>query len=77
LLLFGGSGYAGAKPADQTFSAGLAATAGGIALRDAGGKIVESVGYGTATNAFIELHPAAAPPSTAPPGSSDIRLPDS
>jgi hypothetical protein len=74
--LFGGSGYAGAKPADQAFSAGLAGTAGGLGLRDAAAKLVDSVGYGSATNAFVETHPAAAPPSTAPPGSSDVRLPD-
>jgi hypothetical protein len=74
--LFGGSGYAGAKPADQAFSAGLAGTAGGIGLRDAAAKLVDSAGYGTATNAFVETHAATAPPSTAPPGSSDIRLPD-
>jgi hypothetical protein len=74
--LFGGSAYAGAKPADQAFSAALAATAGGIGLRDAAGKLVDSVGYGTATNAFVETHPAASPPTTAAPGSSDIRLPD-
>jgi hypothetical protein len=74
--LFGGSGYAGAKPADQAFSAALAATAGGIGLRDAGGELVDSVGYGTATNAFVETQPAPAPSTTAPPGSSDIRLPD-
>ena len=74
--LFGGSGYAGAKPADQAFSAGLAGTAGGLGLRDAAAKLVDSVGYGTATNAFVETRTAAAPPSTAPPGSSDIRLPD-
>ena len=74
--LVGGGGYAGAKPAEQTFSAGLAATAGGVGLRDAGGKLVDSLGYGTATNAFVETRPATAPPSTAPPGSSDIRLPD-
>ena len=74
--LFGGSGYAGAKPADQALSAGLAGTAGGIGLRDATAKLVDSAGYGTATNAFVETHAAAAPPSTAPPGSSDIRLPD-
>ena len=74
--LFGGSGYAGAKKADQSFSTALAATAGGIGLRDAGGKVVDSVGYGTATNAFVEMHAASAPPATAAPGSSDIRLPD-
>ena len=74
--LLGGSGYAGAKQADQAFSAGLAGTGGGIGLRDAAAKIVDSAGYGTATNAFVETHAAAAPPSTTPPGSSDIRLPD-
>jgi hypothetical protein len=75
--LFGGSGYAGAKPANQSFSQALAASAGGIGMRNATGRLVDSVGYGTATNAFVETHPAAAPPATAVPGSSDIRLPDS
>ena len=74
--LFGGSGYAGAKPPAQTFSPALAASAGGIGLRDAAGNLVDSVGYGTATNAFVEAHPAPAPAATAVPGSSDIRLPD-
>jgi Lamin Tail Domain/Collagen triple helix repeat (20 copies) len=74
--LLGGSGYVGAKPADQAFSAGLAGTAGGIGLRDAAAKLADSAGYGTATNVFVETHAATAPPSTAPPGSSDIRLPD-
>jgi lamin tail-like protein/collagen triple helix repeat protein len=74
--LFGGSGYAGMKKADQSFSPSLAAAAGGIGLRDAAGKLVDSVGYGTATNAFVETSPAPAPPATAPPGSSDIRRPD-
>src|SRR2546430_15035619 len=63
-------------PTDKTFSAGLAATECGVGLRDAGGKLVDSLGYGTATNAFVEARPATAPPSTPPPGSSDIRLPD-
>ena len=74
--LFGGSGYAGEKPHSQTFAQALAASAGGIGLRDATGKLVDSVGYGTATNAFVEAHPAPAPGATAVPGSSDIRLPD-
>jgi hypothetical protein len=74
--LFGGSGYAGATPANQSFSQALAASAGGIGLRNATGTLVDSVGYGTATNAFVEAHPAPAPPATAVPGSSDIRLPD-
>jgi hypothetical protein len=74
--LLGGSGYAGATRADQAFSAALAATAGGIGVRDLAGKLVDSVGYGTATNVFVETRPAVAPPVTAVPGSSDIRLPD-
>jgi hypothetical protein len=74
--LFAGSGYAGSQPPDQTFSTGLAATGGGLALRDSSGAIVDSVGYGTAVNAFVEGAPATAPPSEAPPGNSDVRLPD-
>ena len=74
--LFGGSGYAGAKRADQAFSPALAATAGGLGLRDPSGGLVDSVGYGAATNGFAEGHPATAPPATASPGSSDVRLPD-
>jgi hypothetical protein len=74
--LFGGSAYGGSPPPDQTFSAGLAATGGGIALRDASGTIVDSLGYGNAANAFVRGAPAPAPPAVAPPGNSDVRLPD-
>jgi hypothetical protein len=74
--LFGGGAYAGARHADQTFAGGLAATGGGVGLRDAGGTLVDSIGWGTATNAFVEGHAAAAPPATAPPGASDVRLPN-
>jgi Lamin Tail Domain/Collagen triple helix repeat (20 copies) len=74
--LFGGSGYAGGRTADQSFSAGLAGTAGGVGLRDGAGLLVDSVGYGAATNAFVEGAPAPAPPATPSPGSSDVRLPD-
>jgi hypothetical protein len=74
--LFGGSGYAGAAPADQSFTTALASTAGGLGLRDPTGALVDSVGYGTATNALVEGHPAPAPPITASPGSSAVRLPD-
>jgi hypothetical protein len=74
--LFGGSGYAGSAVPDQSFSTALAATAGGLAVRDASGAIVDSVGYGDATNAFVEAHPAGAPPATAAPGNSAVRLPD-
>jgi hypothetical protein len=74
--LFAGSGYAGTRAPDQSFSAAIAATGGGVALRDSGGVIVDSVGYGDAVNAFVEGHPATAPPATAAPGSSAERLPD-
>jgi collagen type I alpha len=74
--LFGGSGYAGTRTPDQSFSAAIAATGGGVALRDSTGAIVDSVGYGDAVNAFVEARPASAPPATAAPGSSAGRLPD-
>jgi Lamin Tail Domain/Collagen triple helix repeat (20 copies) len=74
--LFGGSGYASAKRPNQSFSAGIASAAGGVGLRNAAGTLVDSVGYGTATNTLVETRPAPAPPTTAAPGSSDIRLPD-
>jgi Lamin Tail Domain/Collagen triple helix repeat (20 copies) len=74
--LLAGSGYLGSHAPDQTFSASLATTGGGLAVRDAAGAILDSVGYGEATNAFVEGHPAAAPPATAAPGSSADRIPD-
>jgi lamin tail-like protein/collagen triple helix repeat protein len=75
--LFGGSSYSGAPAADQTFSFGLASTGGGVGLRDAGGTLVDSVGYGSGTtNAFVEGVPAAAPATTAAPGTSAARLPN-
>ena len=74
--LFGGSAYAGSPPPDQSFSTGLASTGGGLALRDASGTLVDSLGYGNAVNAFVRGAPAPAPPAVAPPGNSDVRLPD-
>src|SRR5580765_665542 len=74
--LLGGSGYLGSHTPDQTFSTSLAATGGGLAIRDTGGAILDSVGYGDTTNAFVEAHPATAPPATAAPGSSSGRIPD-
>jgi len=74
--LFGGSAYAGSATPDQSFSTSLAAGGGGVALRDADGAIVDSMGYGDAVNAFVEAHPAAAPPAAAAPGNSAVRLPD-
>jgi len=74
--LFAGSGFAGTRTPDQSFSAAIAAAEGGVALRDAAGAIVDSVGYGAAVNAFVEAHAASAPPTTAAPGSSIGRIPD-
>ena len=62
--------------ADQSFSTSIAATGGGVGLRDAAGNLVDSVGWGTATNAFVEGTVAAAPPTTEAPGTSTGRVPD-
>ena len=75
-FLFGGSDYSGAHPADKSFSAGLASAAGGVAIKDADGNIVDSVGWGDATNAFVEGTTAAAPPIAPAPGTSDARHPN-
>ena len=74
--LLAGAGYLGSHAADQTFSTSLAATGGGLAVRDTSGAILDSTGYGDTTNAFVEAHPATAPPATAAPGSSSGRIPD-
>jgi hypothetical protein len=74
--LVAGSGYLGTATPNQTFSVAIAATGGGVAVRDSGGSIVDSVGWGDATNAFVEAHAATAPPATAAPGSSSNRIPD-
>lgn len=74
--LLGGSAYAGAHPADQSFGPALAATGGGVGVRDSTGALVDGVGWGTATNALVEGTAAAAPPATASPGSSVVRKPD-
>jgi hypothetical protein len=75
-FLFGGSDYSGGHPADKSFSAGLASAAGGVAIKDADGAIVDSVGWGDATNAFVEGTAAAAPPIAPAPGTSDARHPN-
>lgn len=51
--------YAGL--ADATYSGGFAATGGAIVLRAIGGTPVDAVGWGDATNAFVEEATAAAP----------------
>jgi|1185.fasta_scaffold10029_2 hypothetical protein len=74
--LLAGSGYLGSHAADQSFSASIASTGGGVAVRDSTGSILDSVGFGDTTNAFVEGHPATAPPTSAAPGSSSGRTPD-
>ena len=75
-FLFGGAAYAGGPAADQSFSASIAATGGGVGLRDAAGNLVDSVGWGTATNGLVEGTVASAPPMTEAPGTSTGRVPD-
>jgi hypothetical protein len=70
--LFGGSAYSGTVAADQSFSTSLAGTGGGVGVRDGSGALVDSVGYGTATNALVEGTAVAAPPA----GSAAARIPD-
>jgi hypothetical protein len=74
--LLAGSGYLGTHTADQSFSTSLSSTGGGLAVRDTTGAILDSVGYGDSTNAFVESHPTTAPPTTTAPGSSSGRVPD-
>jgi hypothetical protein len=74
--LFGGAGYAGGPAADQSFSTAIAATGGAVALRDATAALIDSVGWGTATNALVEGTPVAAPATTSAPGTSAARSPD-
>ena len=74
--LFGGAAYAGGPAPDQSYTTSIAAAGGGVGLRDAAGALVDSVGWGTATNAFVEGTVAAAPPTTDAPGTSTGRLPD-
>ena len=61
--------YAGL--ADATYSGGFAATGGAIVLRAIGGAPVDAIGWGDATNAFVEGTAAPAPAA----GSSIERLP--
>jgi hypothetical protein len=75
-MLFGGSGYAGSHPADRSFSTSLASSGGGLGLRDPSGILVDSVAWGTATNALVEGAVAPAPTIAPAPGKSDVRHPD-
>jgi hypothetical protein len=70
-LLLANAGGIHAPAADVTYSGGLAATGGALALRPIGGSPIDAVGWGDAVNAFVEGSAAVAPP----PGSSIERRP--
>ena len=59
-IVAGNAGFSGAK--NVSYTSGLAGAGGGVALRDATGAIVDTIAYGTATNAFVQGSPAKAPP---------------
>lgn len=69
-LLYATSQYAG--PADGSFASGLSGSGGGVGVEDAGGTLVDGVGWGTATNGLVEGSVAPAPA----PGSAIARIPD-
>ena len=50
-----------APVADLTYSGGFAATGGAVVLRTIGGAPIDSLGWGDATNVFVEGTAAAAP----------------
>ena len=70
LLIANSSGIFGPL-ADATYSGGFAGTGGAIVLRAIGGAPVDAVGWGDATNAFVEGTAAGAPAA----GSSIERKP--
>lgn len=57
--LFASDNYAGT--AEQRFSTRLDFAGGGVGLRDPSAALIDSVGWGTATNAFVEGTPAVNP----------------
>ena len=57
--------------ADATYSGGLAADGGAVALRRLDGTVLDAVGWGTAANSYVEATAAPAPPAK----SSIERLP--
>ncbi|HEY8199572.1 MAG TPA: lamin tail domain-containing protein [Candidatus Limnocylindrales bacterium] len=60
ILLANTSGVFAAM-ADATYSGGLAATGGTILVRPVGGAVIDAVGWGDASNAFVEGAAAPAP----------------
>ncbi len=70
-LLLASSAGVYAALADATYTGGLAATGGAVALRAADGTVIDAIAWGNTTNGFIEGTAAPAPPA----GSSLERLP--
>ncbi|HEX6838284.1 MAG TPA: lamin tail domain-containing protein [Polyangia bacterium] len=70
-LLFTNTGYSG-SPGDYTYTNGLADGGGGVGLRDSGGTLLCSMGWGTANNTF--QNGSAAPTEAA--GHSIARKPN-
>lgn len=62
LLVANASGIYG-PIADATYSGGLAADGGALALRTGGGSVIDAVGWGTAANGYVEGVVALAPPA--------------
>jgi hypothetical protein len=75
--VLGGSTYAGGVVLGR-FTPGLAAAGGGVGLFNAGGKVIDSVAYGTINAAHPLVRPAGGKAAPAPPtGQSIARIPDS
>jgi hypothetical protein len=71
-LLVANEAGAFAAIADAVYAGGMAATGGSVGLRIQGATTaVDAVGWGDAASAWLEGHPASAPP----PGSSIERMP--
>jgi hypothetical protein len=70
-LLIANSAGVFAELADATYSGGISADGGAVALRHIGGEVIDAVGWGTAANSYVEGTAAPAPPAK----SSIERLP--
>ena len=60
-LLIANSAGSFAPTADATYSGGLAGTGGSLFIRPVGGATIDAVGWGDATNGFVEGTATAAP----------------
>jgi hypothetical protein len=57
-LLVANTGFTGSATPDYTYSSGIADGGGGVGLRDSGGTLLASMGWGTASNGFQQGSPA-------------------